>query len=389
MPGTRLDRPGIALIGAVLMLVTGTVSLHRAAAAVDGPTILLLFGMMIVIANLRLSGFFELVSLWVLRRAKSPFALLAAIAGTAGVLSALFVNDVICLILIPIVVAVLRPLKVNPVPYLIAVATASNIGSVATLTGNPQNMLIGSFSAVPYAAFTGRLAPIALLGLVLDVLVLAAVYRRELFGPARPIAADPAVRPRLRVHRPLLWKSLAVAGGMLVAFFAGVPVAVVAVAGAATLLVVANVKPVKVYRQVDWGLLVLFAGLFIVLGGLEASGLVARAFAWVGTERLHSVPALSLVSVVLSNLVSNVPAVILFRSVIPGFPDPETAWLALAMSSTFAGNLTLIGSVANLIVVEQARAQGAPEVTFLEYLKVGVPVTLLTVAVGTLVLSLS
>ncbi len=389
MPGTRLDRPAIAFVGAVLMLVTGTEGLRRAADAVDAPTILLLFGMMVVIANLRLSGFFDLVSLWVLRRAKSPFALLAATALTAGVLSALFVNDVICLILTPLVVAVLRHRRLNPVPYLIAVATASNIGSVATLTGNPQNMLIGSFSAIPYAAFTGRLAPVALLGLILDVLVLAVVYRRALFGQAGPPPEGGAVKPRRRLHRPLLWKSLVVTGGMLVAFLAGAPVAVGAVGGAATLLAVANVKPAKIYRQVDWGLLVLFAGLFIVLGGLEASGLVARAFAWVGVERLQRVLPLSLVSVVLSNLVSNVPAVILFRSVIHAFPDPQTAWLALAMSSTFAGNLTLIGSVANLIVVEQARAQGAPEVTFLEYLKVGVPVTVLTVAAGTLVLSLS
>lgn len=297
-----------------------------------------------------------------LRRAKSPFALLAATTVTAGVLSALFVNDVICLILTPLVVAVLRHRRLNPVPYLIAVA---------------------------YAAFTARLAPVALLGLILDGLVLAVVYRRALFGQAGPPPEGSAVKPRRRPHRPLLWKSLVVTGGMLVAFFAGAPIAVGAVGGAATLLAVANVKPAKIYRQVDWGLLVLFAGLFIVLGGLEASGLVARAFAWVGAERLQRVLPLSLVSVVLSNLVSNVPAVILFRSVIHAFPDPQTAWLALAMSSTFAGNLTLIGSVANLIVVEQARAQGAPEVTFLEYLKVGVPVTVLTVAVGTLVLSLS
>ncbi len=370
------------------MLVTGVVDLYQAAVAVDAPTILLLFGMMLVIANLRLSGFFHLVSLQVLRRAHSRFTLLVATAVTSALLSALFVNDVICLILTPLVLAVVRPLRVNPIPYLVAVATASNIGSVATLTGNPQNMLIGSFSAIPYATFTARLAPVAAVGLLLDILVLALVYRRDLFGSGTAPLTVAAVKPRTRVHRPLLRKSLAVSGGMLVAFFAGVPIAVVAIAGAATLLVAANVKPRKVYGQVDWGLLVLFAGLFIVLGGLEASGLVTRAFGWVGLERLHGVWTLSTVSLILSNLVSNVPAVLLFRSVIPTFPDPETAWLVLAMSSTFAGNLTLIGSVANLIVVEQARGLGAPEVTFVEYLKVGVPVTLLTVAAGALALAL-
>ncbi|HWP35076.1 MAG TPA: SLC13 family permease [Thermodesulfobacteriota bacterium] len=386
LPRTRLDRSGIALIGAVLMLVTGVVDVEQAAHAVDGPTLLLLFGMMLVIAYLRLAGFFELVSLWVLRQARDPFTLLVGTVVTAGVLSALFVNDVVCLILTPLVLAVIRPLDLKPTPYLLAIATASNIGSVATLTGNPQNMLIGSFSGIPYAAFAARLVPVALAGLLLDLAVLALVYRRELFGPPRPPLVV-AARLRPRVRRPLLWHALAVCTGLLAAFLAGVPVAVAAVAAAALLLVTTNVRPRRVYAQVDWGLLVLFAGLFIVLGGLEASGVVARAFAALGPERLAGVLSLSAAAALLSNLVSNVPAVLLFRTVVPALPDPETAWLVLAMASTLAGNLTLIGSVANLIVVEQARAHGAPPVGFGEYLRVGVPLTLLTLAAGAALLA--
>ena len=373
------------VVGAALMFVTGAVDLDHAARAVDAPTIFLLFGMMLVIAHLRLAGFFELVSLWVLERAKHPFVLLVATVGVSGVLSALFVNDVVCLVLTPIVVAVLRPLALDPVPYLIALATASNIGSVATLTGNPQNMLIGSFSGMPYLDFARHLVPVALVGLVLDVLVIGVVYRHVLFRrPAVPPLPADAVP--LRVHRRLLRVALVVTAGLLLAFVAGASIAVAAVVAGAVLLVVARVRPLKIYQQIDWGLLVLFAGLFVVLAGLEESGLVARGFELLGPARLEGPWTLSTVALVLSNVVSNVPAVLLFRSVVPTFGDPDAAWRLLAMASTFAGNLTLIGSVANLIVVEQARAHGAPRVTFTEYLRVGVPVTLLTTVAGVLLL---
>ncbi|HEX7127798.1 MAG TPA: anion transporter [Thermodesulfobacteriota bacterium] len=387
VPRTRLDRAGIVVVGAALMFVTGAVDLDRAARAVDAPTIFLLFGMMLVIAHLRLAGFFELVSLWALERAKHPFVLLVATVGVSGVLSALFVNDVVCLVLTPIVVGVLRPLALDPVPYLIALATASNIGSAATLTGNPQNMLIGSFSRMPYLDFARHLVPVALAGLVLDVLVIGVVYRRVLFrrpeAPAPSGTAD-AIAPR--VHPRLLRVALVVTAGLLLAFLAGASIAVAAVVAGAVLLVAARVRPLKIYRQVDWALLVLFAGLFVVLAGLEGSGLVARGFELLGPARLEGPWTLSAVALALSNVVSNVPAVLLFRSVVPTFGDPDAAWRLLAMASTFAGNLTLIGSVANLIVVEQARAHGAPRVTFTEYLRVGVPVTLLTTAAGVLLL---
>lgn len=380
------------------MFITGAVDLDHAAQAVDAPTIFLLFGMMLVIAHLRLAGFFELVGLWVLERARGPFALLVATIGTSGILSALFVNDIVCLVLTPIVVAVLRPLRLDPVPYLIAVATASNIGSAATLTGNPQNMLIGSFSRIPYLDFALHLAPVALVGLVIDVAVIAVVYRARLFGSAARPAADseeddvdplPDLPLEPRVHRPLLRVSLLVTGGLLLAFLAGASIAVAAIGAGAVLLVAARVRPLKIYRQVDWGLLVLFAGLFIVLAGLEGAGVVTTAFALIGAERLEGPVTLAAVTLVLSNLVSNVPAVLLFRSVIPAFSDPDAAWRLLAMASTFAGNLTLLGSVANLIVVEQGRAHGAPAVTFREYLRVGVPLTLLTTAAGVLLLSVA
>ena len=358
LPFFRVDRTGVAIIGGALVVVTGVLPWERAVAAVDAHTLVLLFGMMIVAAYLRLSGFFRLVTYAAVRRAHTPVGLLALIIVAAGVLSALFVNDVVCLVMAPIVLDLARQLRLPPVPYLIALATAANVGSVATLTGNPQNMLVGSFSGISYRAFLLREAPVAVIGLALVFGVIWLVYRRRL--PDALPAED--LEDRFAVHYPLMIKTIAAVAVMLVAFLAGVPIAVVAIGGAAYTLLTRRVNPEKVYREIDWGLLVLFTG-------------------------LHRPLVLTVVTAVLSNLVSNVPAVVLFKSVIPTFGEPVRAWLLLAMASTLAGNLTILGSVANLIVVEQARGAGIP-VGFLEYSKVGVPITVLTLLVGWLFLVL-
>jgi Na+/H+ antiporter NhaD/arsenite permease-like protein len=299
------------------------------------------------------------------------------------VLSALFVNDVVCLVMAPIVLDLVRRLRLPPVPYLIALATAANVGSVATLTGNPQNMLVGSFSGISYRAFLLREAPVAVIGLALVFAVIWLVYRRRL-PPALPAEA---LDERGAVHPALMIKTMAAVSVMLVAFLAGVPIALVAIGGAAYCLLTRRVNPDKVYREIDWGLLVLFTGLFVVIGGVEASGLAGEILGWAGAAGLSRPSVLTVVTAVLSNLVSNVPAVLLFKAVIPTFGEPARAWLLLAMASTLAGNLTILGSVANLIVVEQARGAGI-QIGFLEYSKVGVPVTVATLLVGWLLLIL-
>ena len=383
LPFFRVDRTGVAIIGGALVVVTGVLPWERAVAAVDAHTLVLLFGMMIVAAYLRLSGFFRLVTYAAVRRAHTPVGLLALIIVAAGVLSALFVNDVVCLVMAPIVLDLARQLRLPPVPYLIALATAANVGSVATLTGNPQNMLVGSFSGISYRAFLLREAPVAVIGLALVFGVIWLVYRRQL-----PDALPPTdLEDRFAVHYPLMIKTIAAVAVMLVAFLAGVPIAVVAIGGAAYTLLTRRVNPEKVYREIDWGLLVLFTGLFVVIGAVEQTGLAAEVLGWASAAGLHRPLVLTVVTAVLSNLVSNVPAVLLFKSVIPAFGEPVRAWLLLAMASTLAGNLTILGSVANLIVVEQARGAGIP-VGFLEYSKVGVPITVLTVLVGWLFLVL-
>ena len=380
LPGFRVDRTGAAIIGAALMLATNVLTVEEAYAAINYDTIMLLFGMMIVVANLRLSGFFTLVSSWVVEHAHRPLVLLSSIVVVSGVFSAFFVNDTMCLVLTPLVLDITERLRRNPIPYLLAVAMASNIGSVATITGNPQNMMIGSFSGIPYREFSAALAPIAGIGLVLTVATLAVVYRSE-FRHAEKLA--PEHRP-IRVHKALLWKSIAAAAVMLCLFFAGWPVPKVAVVAGALLLLTRRVKPDRVYREIDWSLLVLFIGLFIVIAGIEKTPLPNALFEFAKRYNLDRTAPMTIFTAILSNIVSNVPAVLLFKGFVPRLPDATRAWLTLAMSSTLAGNLTVLGSVANLIVVERARRTA--RISFWEYARAGVPLTLLTLALGILMI---
>jgi Na+/H+ antiporter NhaD/arsenite permease-like protein len=381
-PWLRMNRATIALVGATALAAIGAISLEQAYAAIDLNTLLLLFAMMIINVNLRLAGFFRLVSGWVARWARSPRKLLALIIVASGVLSALFLNDTIVLVFTPLVLELTTALRRNPLPYLVGLVTAANIGSTATITGNPQNMLIGLSSGIPYAEFTAYLAPVAVAGLAVAWLVIVLVYRGE-FGGAPFAQATPLTARR---YRPLLRKSLLATALMLAAFVLGAPIPLAALAAAALLLTTRRLKPQRVFQEIDWSLLVFFAGLFVVTGAIESTGLTERLFAVAEPIAQRGVAALTAVSVVLSNLVSNVPAVLLFRPLIPHFPDPPRAWLTLAAATTLAGNLTLLGSVANLIVAETARQRGVA-LGFVEYLKAGVPITLLTLVLAVVWLS--
>lgn len=379
LPGLRLDRTGAAIVGAAAMVAAGVVRREQAYHAIDLATLVLLFGMMLVVGQLRLSGFFRLAGVVVARRARTPHQLLLGLILVSGLLSALFVNDTICLALTPLVLEVARALGVRATPYLIALATASNIGSVATPTGNPQNMLIAARSGIAYADFVASLLPAALVGLGLAFAVISFVYRAELREPFLR-----AAHPRVRVHGFLMAKALAASAVMLGFFFAGANVSVVAITAGAALLLTRRVKTGKVLREVDWNLLALFAGLFVVTEAALVSGLSERMFALLHAREAATPAALGLVAAALSNLVSNVPAVMLFVPLVPQLPDPGEAWRVLALASTFAGNLTLLGSIANLIVAEGARRE-CP-LTFGEYLKVGLPLTVLSLCAGLLVL---
>lgn len=375
-PGLRIDRTGASIVGASLMVAFGVLSFTDALQAVDWPTIVLLLGMMIVVANLRLSGFFRVSSAFVVQRAHGPKSLLAGIVLVTGVFSAFFVNDTMCIVMTPLVLEITLALGRNPVPYLLGVAMSSNAGSVATITGNPQNMMIGSLSHISYRLFIWKLAPVALVSLLLTWVILVAFYKTEFRGAAF-VQAD---RLRVRVNAPLLWKSLFVAVGMVACFFAGWPVAQVAIVAGAMLLVTRRVKPEKVYHEIDWPLLALFAGLFIVVAAVERTSLDADLFRVASQFGLHKVPVLTFFAAFLSNIVSNVPAVLLFRPVMPHLADPARGWLTLAMATTLAGNFTILGSMANLIVVQRARRE--VKIGFWEYFRAGSVLTVLTLVFG-------
>jgi Na+/H+ antiporter NhaD/arsenite permease-like protein len=372
-----MNRATIALVGATALIAIGVIPLDDAFRAVDWNTIVLLFAMMVLNVNLRIAGFFHVVIARMVRLARTPRRLLALVIAISGVLSAIFLNDTLALMMTPLVLELAVTLRRNPIPYLVALVTAANVGSVAAITGNPQNMLVGISSGISFVRFTAALAPIALLGLVIIWVVMIAVYRTE-FATAVLASDIPLTGEE---DRSLLRKSLFATGLMLVALVAGAPIPLAALGAAALLLISRRREPEHVFAEIDWGLLVFFASLFVVTGAIETSGLGKDLFAWMRPWADGGPGKLTTVCVVLSNIVSNVPAVMLFRPVVPTLAEPQTAWLTLAMATTLAGNLTLLGSVANLIVAEIAKRRGV-HLSFFEYLKSGMPIAVLTLLLG-------
>jgi Na+/H+ antiporter NhaD/arsenite permease-like protein len=378
IPGLSIDRAGIALVGGGLMVASGALPLEDAYKAVDLETLSLLLGMMIVVANLRLSGFFALATAWAMARAKRALALQAAIIVTSGFFSAFLVNDAICLVLAPLVLDLPLALKRRPTPYLLAVAMASNVGSTATITGNPQNIMIGGFSHIPYATFAAALAPVAAIGLVVTFVLIALFHWREFARDTRLTAP----RPKVVVNRALMIRAVASTLVMIGLFFVGVTPAKTAIVIGGLLLLTRRVKSRRVYADIDWSLLLMFTGLFIIVAGAQHALLTPDVIAGVGQLHLDQLPVLSAVTALLSNLVSNVPAVLMLKPFVASLPDPGKAWLAVAMASTLAGNFTVLGSIANLIVVQRAEASSV-SISFWDYFRVGAPLTLITLAIGT------
>jgi Na+/H+ antiporter NhaD/arsenite permease-like protein len=378
-PKLKANRTTITLMGVGLLLVTGQIAFKDIGSFLDLDTLILLFSMMIINANLRVAGFFRLAGSAILRLTHSPRQFLALEIVLVGVLSAFFLNDTICLMFTPLILEITLAIKRNPIPYLIALATASNIGSTATLTGNPQNMIIGIASGISYVDFAAALTPIALLGLGGIWLVLVKFYpydfKRELLPQIPPT--------ELELNKPMLVKGLLVVAGLLIAFLMGVPIALASFLAACVLLFTRRLHPEQVFAEFDWSLLVFFSALFIVTGSLEANGVTAQLASL--SAQLGEINAINLsaVTVVLSNLVSNVPAVLLLRPLVSTLNNPEAGWLTLAAASTLAGNLTLLGSVANLIVAEIA-ARWRVTLSFWEYTRAGVVITLISLFTGVL-----
>ncbi|QMS90025.1 anion transporter [Nostoc edaphicum CCNP1411] len=366
IPGLRMNRATIALVGSAFLIALGVLNLQEAWQAIDANTIVFLLSMMVVNANLSYAGFFRRSLSVILSITRSPLGLLMALTFGSGILSAFFLNDTLALVFTPLTLSLTQALGLNPIPYLLAIAGATNIGSVATLSGNPQNILIGSFSGISYLEFLRVLAPVALAGLVIQVILLWLLYPDV--RSVKPCQILPTTNQR--IYKPLFNKTLVITTGLLIAFTVGLPLAQSALVAASLLLITRRVKPQRILQKVDWNLLVMFSGLFILTRVTQKLNLLQPL-----THTVNSAASLLGVAVVLSNLISNVPAVLLLQPLIS--QGDTKSWLLLAAGSTLAGNLTLFGAVANLITVEAAADLGY-KLTFWEHLRFGVPLTVCT-----------
>lgn len=381
MPYFSIDRPSAAFFGAVAMMLTGVISFSEAVRAIDFNTIALLLGMMIIIAVLELDGFFELIAQKTISLAKTTTQLLVIITFITGLASAFLVNDAVVLLFTPVIIAICTGAQRNPVPYLIAEILSSNAGSAMTITGNPQNMLIGIASGISYARFLFYLAPISFISMTAIVMVIRAMYPDEFRRTA-------TLRYEGNGHSynfSSMKTSLPIFGLVIVLFFAshriGLAIPLIALSGASLILLFGRIRPSAVIKQVDWVLLLFFASLFVVVRGVEIHG-VFEPFIELAhiTAGEAGMTAVHLISLFLSQVVSNVPLVILLLPVLRGV-ESELLWLSLASASTLAGNATIIGAMANLIVLEAAKKEGV-DIGFMEFLKPGIAATIITMLVS-------
>ena len=385
--GSHLDRTAAAFCGAVAMVLAGALTLDSAYQAIDWNTLIFLLGMMILVAHFQYSGLFDWIAIHVSLVARTRLQLLLLLILTSGILAAFFVNDTICLIFTPVVLTVTRRLKVPPVPYLMALATSANIGSVMSVTGNPQNALVGISAHLSFLSFLFHLAPVALIGLAVDAALLVLFFRGDVLH--HPLEGNSAKELDATLDRALLVKCVLASLLALGLWIAGYSFPLVAISVGAFLLVIGRVKSANIYQRIDWELLLFFAALFVVIHGFEATGavdyLIGHFHHALEGSMFSQLLAVSGVMLVLSNLVSNVPAVILFRPLVPSFPNARFIWLAVASTSTLAGNATPLSSVANLIVLQQAGE--SVQISFWRFARVGIVVTLLTTLVAISVLA--
>ncbi|HQF42494.1 MAG TPA: SLC13 family permease [Ignavibacteriaceae bacterium] len=386
-PKVNIDRPSAAFFGAVAMILFGVLSFEEAITAIDFNTIALLLGMMIVIAVLEIDGFFTLIAQKTISLSKSRNQLLSIIVFITGIASAFLVNDAVVLLFTPVIIQICRSAKLNPVPYLIAEILASNIGSAMTITGNPQNILIGINSGIPYLHFMLHLLPISLLGLFVIIWMIKLFFRNE-FSVQNNLVFQ---GEDLDYNYKSMKFSVPIFLGIIVLFFFhhtfNISIPLIALAGASLILLLGKIKPSQVIKEVDWVLLLFFASLFIVVHGIEKVGVLNQFINNTPIkESFTGIAGLHILSLFMSQIVSNVPYTILMLPILKSTAG-DLLWLSLASSATLAGNATIIGAVANLIVIEVAKKYDI-NIGFWQFLKVGFIVTLLTLSISVIVLYL-
>jgi Na+/H+ antiporter NhaD/arsenite permease-like protein len=378
----KLDRPAGAVVGAVAMVLVGGLPMELALRAIDLHVLLLLFGVLLIAGYLTEARFFRLCAYLVLTRARSARSLLFGLVLVSGGLSALLVNDTVCLVLTPLVLAVVVEARLPALPYLLALASSANVGGVVSFSGNPQNMIVGAAAhgTISYGQYLLLALPVGIVCLLVNAALIAWLFRFEL--PAGPLAERSPPRPA--VDKPLMIKGL-----LSLALFAGLAIAGVSLAGAAmcaaaVLMVAARRAAREMFTTVDWTLLAFFGGLFVVVAGVAHAGVLQDLFDAVApvVARGDLVGDLAFITLVViaSNIVSNVPLVLVAIAWVPHMPEPTWGYIMLAVASTLAGNLTLFGSVANIIVMETAGPRG--EISFWRFLRYGSVITIINLALA-------
>lgn len=380
LPGVNIDRPSAAYFGAIAMVLFGVVTPAQAISYIDVNTIFLLLGMMIIIATLQLDGFFSLIAKKTISWSKTKFRLLSIIVFVTGIASAFLVNDAVVLMFTPVIIQICRASKLNPVPYLIAEILSSNAGSAMTITGNPQNMLIGISSGISYSEFLLRLLPVSFIGMVAIILIIRVVYRKAFYDNKVLSFGEIESNGSGNIIRSGSVFILVIIGFFLVKQ-TGLSIPMIALTGSALILLLGKAKPSEIIHKVDWVLLLFFGSLFIVVGAVENSGLLDPVLKGnLIKPNLNGLAFIHGSSLIMSQIVSNVPFVVLLLPMLKSL-DSNLLWLALASASTLAGNATIIGAMANLIVIESAEKYGI-KIGFIEFLKSGAIVTILTMLVS-------
>lgn len=379
IPALTLDRTGIALLGAITMLLLGPITIDQAIGAIDFPTILLLYGLMILSAQLRLGGFYT----WVARRItiylKQPVFFLALVMITSAVFSAVLANDIVCLAFTPVLCISLIRSGINPVPFLIGLAVSSNIGSAATIIGNPQNMLIGQMGNLDFGEFLLWCLPPSLISLAGSYFIIRVLYRNGFLNTVkiwqRDYDEDWPDFDRWQSAKGIIASVL-----LIILFFTPIKREISAIGIAGILLLSRRMKSREIMHMIDWHLITLFCALFIIIQGINIQNIPDLIMEYLNDKGVDpgNYYTLTIVSTILSNMLSNVPSsMLLLRFLDPSNP---VQYYILAVSSTFAGNLITIGSIANLIVIEQAGNCGV-NIGFREHARSGIHVTLFSIVV--------
>jgi Na+/H+ antiporter NhaD/arsenite permease-like protein len=388
LPRINIDRPSAAFFGAVAMIVFGVLGFDEAVRAIDFNTIGLLLGMMIIIVTLQLDGFFSLIAQKAIAWSGTPMRLLIIVVFVTGLASAFLVNDAVVLLFTPVIIAICSSSGIRPVPYLIAEILASNIGSAMTITGNPQNMLIGINSGIPYGTFMLYLLPVALLGMVLIVVVMRILFPLD-FKNGVKISSN---LNEFQFNYASMKRSVPIFIVVVVLFFMskviGLAIPIIALVGASLILILGKIKPSEVIKHIDWVLLLFFASLFIVVEGVVKAGLFNRLLETPPMKgNLNGIAAIHGISLLMSQIVSNVPLTVIMLPMMK-IAHSDILWLSLASASTLAGNATIIGAMANLIVIESAGSKGI-HIGFWEFFKPGIIVCLLSMLLSMLILWLT